>query len=217
MNVDARLFHLPRCYTLPYTPNPKTWARIAQWNKCLQVLFWAGLDISWPPPLPRSVTFPVFCCRKTGTFSRWQSGRNVEVDFSIPPDKFLTGQLRYLQSLALWRYSVVPLPLTSDDSLGIWSAFELEEVSWFESILCSWYRWIHRHLNIAFCLQWGTNKKRRRKELTLSVTGTLEFQTPTDRGDVWSLAARAYFCRMACAVQSCLLARNARDVMKYFL
>ena len=34
-----------------------------------------------------------------------------QVDFAMPPDKFLTGQLRYLQSLRLGRYSVVPLPL----------------------------------------------------------------------------------------------------------
>ena len=29
------------------------------------------------------------------------------------------------------------------------------------------------------------------------------------------MAPRAYFCRMAFAVQSCLLARNAHDLMKY--
>ena len=163
-------FRLPWCCTLPYTPNPKTWAKIAQWNKYLQVLFWAGLDMSLPPPLPSSLTLPAFCCWKTGISSQWRSGRYVksikspaslayiELWFTnMPLDKFLTGQLRYLQSL-IWRYSVVPLPLTSDDSLGIWSACEL---SWFESKLCHWYRWIHKDLKLAFCLEWDTNKKKK--------------------------------------------------------
>lgn len=80
MSIPRR-FHFPWCYALPYTLNPKTWATVAHWNKCLQFLFWAGLDISLPPPLPSSVTLPLFCCWKTGIFSRWRSCRNVKSIF----------------------------------------------------------------------------------------------------------------------------------------
>jgi hypothetical protein len=130
-----RPFQHPRCYTLPYTQNPKTWAIIAQWNKYFQVLFWTGLEITLPPPLLSSLTFPVFCCWKTGNFSPWRSGRNVKPIKSraylvyivlwftfMPSNKFLADQLRYLQSLTLWRYSIAIAPNNgwqSEELMGV--------------------------------------------------------------------------------------------------